>query len=203
MKLTLLLLLFFLIINCVAQQIGPQVGVNLSNKVTNGEHVAGYSAGISIDSEQNKRFGMSGGFYYSFFRSNKSYLQFTPLSFHRRSNTVQLPISFKGNLVNPENKTEYDLWLYTGLITGVKLSRLAVYEHLSNSTINKQTLELDNRFLFGIRSGFEFSNLLENSAFAFGVNMDYFLQRVFEETPFSSFGLYIKFSFTAYKTQTI
>lgn len=177
-----------------AQQIGFSTGVYLSNKEVENDHVAGLNIGFVIDSDQNKRFGFSGGLFYALFQSDRVHVQHTPYSIKRRTNALMIPISFKFNILDPSYKTNSDIWLLGGVIGGSNISRNRLLKHEFTGEKSKTQIEIQNRFLIGIRGGFELSNLGDKAAYAFGFNYDFYPNEIFEERNFSAFGIYFKIS---------
>jgi hypothetical protein len=171
------------------QQIGLLTGAYLTNKEVISEYVAGLNLGFVVDSKQNKRFGFSGGLFYTQFQSSKKMIIYTPYSSKIKTNALRLPLQLKLNILNPEYKTKSDFWLSTGIIGASNLTRTRILTTETTGKKSKSSLEIENRYLIGFHSGIEISNLGENAAYAIGLNCDFY-----NNGYFTAIGLYFKIS---------
>ena len=183
--------------SCKAQQVGLFTGVNMANVKTDGNLTTGLNLGFVIDSDINKRIGMSGGLHLTHFYSEK-FTSFTTSNLYenrRRNGTLNVPLLFKFNLANPVNVTTSDFWICTGLISGFNMRRVLVREDVSTGEKSRSSLEIDERFLLGWRTSIEISNFSKKTvAYTLGANFDLYNDNIFNMDYFYSIGLFFKIS---------
>ena len=183
--------------SCKAQQVGLFTGVNMANVKTDGNLTTGLNLGFVLDSDINKRFGMSGGLHLTHFYSDK-FTSFTTTNLYenrRRNGTLNVPLLFKFNLASPVNVTTSDFWICTGLISGFNMRRVLVRENVSTGNKSRSSLEVEERFLFGWRTSIEISNFSKKIvAYTLGANFDLYNDDILNMDYFYSIGLFFKIS---------
>lgn len=196
---------FFVILfvsnSAIGQQLGLNTGLNLSN-IGNGEELnPGLNIGVVVDSEINKRFGFSGGLYLTQF--SYPHLLFTNFSgsssqsfkLKRRLTAINIPLLFKVNLNSLDYNTTSDIWFFSGVIAGSNIMHNSIVISESTGERTKQSAGIPNRFLLGVRGGFEFSSFnTKKAAYAFGTHFDYYFNELFDVENFYAIGLYFKAS---------
>lgn len=184
--------------SCNAQQVGLFTGVNMANVKTDGNLTSGLNLGFVIDSDINKRIGMSGGLHMTHFYSEDFTTSFYSTAIYtnrRRNSTLNIPLLFKFNLANPINVTTSDFWICTGLISGFNMRRVLVRKNVSTGEKTRSSLEVNENFLFGWRTSVEISNFKkETSAFTLGAHFDLYNDDFLNLDYFYSIGLFFKIS---------
>lgn len=186
---------------CNAQQVGLLTGVSLSNKEVKDELIPGINIGLVIDSKQNKRVGFSGGLHFTQFSSG-SYEKIIyngtstiTVQSKRRTNALYVPLLFKFNIYDPEYRTNNDFWLVAGFLGGSNITRTSISKSMSTGKRTKSSLDIENRFLLGARTGFEISTFKnKKAAYTIGAHYDYYYNEFFDEDNFYAIGFLFKIS---------